>query len=254
MKITVITVTFNSAETVIGTLRSVASQSYPNVEHIVVDGGSTDGTLEHIRRHGSGVKRVVSEPDNGIYDAMNKGLRLASGDFVGFLNGDDTFAGPGVLADVAAAASQPAVDAIYGDLVYVSKNHPDRVVRYWRSGSWSCRQLALGWMAPHPTLYMRKALVDQYGAFDERLDIAADYDFMLRYFRRPDINVVYIRKVLVCMRTGGASNRSFGALYRKSREDLLALKRNAVGGWLTLLCKIARKLPQFMPAYLRPKH
>jgi glycosyltransferase len=245
LKITIVTVAFNSAETIGDTLKSVAAQTYADIEHIVIDGASKDGTVDLVRAQGSRVARLVSEPDRGIYDAMNKGLALASGDFVGFLNADDMLASSGVVASIAAAAAGPDIGAVCGDLVYVRKDHPDAVVRYWRCGAFARSRLRFGWMPPHPTLYVRRSLLADLGLFDTRLRIAADYDFILRYLNRPDMQVAYVPEVMVKMRLGGASNRSLQAVLRKSREDLLALRQNDVGGLFTLLCKNARKLPQF---------
>ena len=244
MKISVITVSYNSAATIADTMQSVARQTHADIEHIVVDGGSMDRTLAIVRAEGSRVAHVVSEPDKGIYDAMNKGLRLATGDFVGFLNADDMLASPDTVAKIAAAALSGA-DVIYGDLVYVNKDSPTEVVRYWSSGAFSADRLRYGWMPPHPTLYLRRSEQVGLGLFDLRLRIAADYDFMLRCLNKPGVRVAYLPEVLVRMRTGGASNRSLAALRNKSREDLFALRKNGVGGWFTLLCKNARKLPQF---------
>lgn len=245
MKISIVTVAYNSAATISDTLLSVAQQTHPDIEHIVVDGASRDGTLAVLRAKGSHVAKLVSEPDGGIYDAMNKGLALASGDFVGFLNADDMLATTGVVASIAAAAAAPDVGAVCGDLVYVRKDSPMAVVRYWRCGSFSQSRLRHGWMPPHPTLYVRRSLLNELGGFDTRLRIAADYDFILRYLKHPNLQVAYVPKVLVRMRLGGASNRSLQAMLRKSREDLVALRQNQIGGLLTLLCKNARKVPQF---------
>jgi glycosyltransferase len=242
----VVTITLNSAATVADTLQSVASQTYPNVEHLVIDGNSSDETLSIVQEHGRSGIRVLSEPDGGIYQAMNKGLRLAQGELVGFLNADDVYQDAEVLADVARVAQDGLVDAIYGDLVYVGRTNPARVIRHWHSGHWNHRRLRFGWMPPHPTLYVRKALIDLLGGFDEQLRIAADYDFMLRLLKGPRIRVAYLDRVVVRMRTGGASNRSLAMIWRKSREDLMALQRNHIGGWFTLLCKNVRKLPQFV--------
>lgn len=245
MRISVVTVAYNSADTIGDTLDSVAAQVRTEVEHIVVDGASQDATLGVVRRRGAHVARVVSEPDLGIYDAMNKGLALASGDFVGFLNADDMLASPDTLAAVADAAEDPTVDAICGDLVYVRQDRPDKVLRYWRCGEFSPRALRLGWMPPHPTLYVRRTRLLEVGGFDIRLGIAADYDFMLRLLSRPGIRLTTLPQVMVRMRAGGASNRSASAMLRKSREDLDALRRSGVGGIFTLVCKNLRKLPQF---------
>ena len=245
MKISVITVAYNSAATIAETLRSVATQTHPDIEHIVIDGASTDDTLTVVKTHGKHVQVLVSEPDRGIYDAMNKGLALASGEYVGFLNADDMLAGPDVVATIARAAGAANTSVVFGDLLYVNKDRPSELVRYWRSGAFAPSRLRFGWMPPHPTLYVRTALVKALGPFDLRLRIAADYDLILRYFNHPGVGVAYLPQVLVKMRTGGASNHSLRALLNKSREDLFALRKNQVGGLLTLVCKNARKLPQF---------
>lgn len=244
MKISIITVCFNSEKTISDTMRSVATQTHQDLEHIIIDGASQDNTLAVVREFQGGSPQVVSERDGGIYDAMNKGLRLATGEFVGFLNADDMLAGPNVLSLIAAAVGAGA-DAVYGDLSYVDKDRPAKVLRYWSSGVFDADSLRYGWMPPHPTFYIRRSLVQALGLFDLQFRIAADYDFMLRYLGQPGIRVAYVPEVLVCMRAGGASNHSMRALIQKSGEDLVALKKNRVGGIVTLLCKNTRKLPQF---------
>lgn len=247
MKITVITVAYNSAATIADTLRSVAAQQHPDIEHIVIDGASRDSTLDIVRREGAHVARVVSEPDHGIYDAMNKGLQLATGDFVGFLNADDLYADPMAVSRIAQAAARPGIDAVYGDLLYVREDDTSRVVRWWRSGPFHRGQLGWGWMPPHPTFYVRRGLLESTGiAFDANLRISADYEFMLRCLSRAGAQAAYVPEVLVRMRVGGASNRSVPAVLRKMREDLYALRRNRVGGPITLACKTLRKLPQLI--------
>lgn len=245
MKITVITVAYNSERTIVDMLRSVAAQTHPDIEHLIIDGGSTDRTLALVAEHGSHVARVVSEPDDGIYDAMNKGMRLATGDLVGCLNSDDLFATPQVLADVARMATQQGADAVYGDVTHFDPARADPLVRYWRAGSYSLRKVRLGWMPPHPSLYVRRAVIERIGVFDASLRIAGDYEFMLRLFSQPGLKVSYVPEVLVDMRVGGASQRSFGALMLKSREDLRALRRHRMGGIVALVCKNLRKVPMF---------
>ena len=246
MKITVITVTYNSAKTIVESLVSVAGQSHPDIEHIVVDGGSTDGTLELIAANNERVALLISEPDQGIYDAMNKGLRRATGDMVGFLNSDDSFSSPDVIALLVKHAAERNADAVFGDLVYVDPERTQPLVRYWQAGSFTVAKLRCGWMPPHPTLYVRRTVFDRIGFFDEALRIAADYEFMLRLLTCTELNVIYIPTVLVRMRVGGASNVSLAAMIRKSKEDLTALRRNEVGGLTTLLLKNLRKIPQFV--------
>lgn len=245
LKITVITVCFNAAQTIGDALRSVASQSWPDVEHIVIDGASRDNTLQVIEANSARVARVISEPDKGIYDAMNKGIRLATGDVVGFLNADDVYSSPDTLRTIAEALqAAPDCDAAYGDLVYVDKLRPEQVFRYWKSEPFDPRSLRRGWMPPHPTLYVRRSVLEAVGSFDTTLRIAADYEFMVRLFKRPGRSYAYVPRILVSMRTGGASNRSLKALQRKSLEDLKVMRRHGLGGVFTLLAKNLRKVGQ----------
>lgn len=246
MKITVVTVSYNSAKTIGNTLASVAGQTHPDIEHLVIDGGSKDGTLQVIQQQGAHVARVVSEPDNGIYDAMNKGLGLATGDMVGFLNADDVFWDRTAVAAIADAATRTAAQVVYGDLELVRENDLSSVVRLWRAGEFSAWRLKFGWMPPHPTLYVAAQTLRKLQGFDARYRIAGDYDFMLRCLSDPAVTTAYIPRVLTKQRLGGASTRSARAIWRKSGEDLQALKRSGVGGVGTLLCKNLRKLPQFL--------
>jgi glycosyltransferase len=246
MKITIITVAYNSAETIGDTLRSVAEQTHGDVEHIVIDGGSTDGTMEVVRREGLHVSIVVSEPDQGIYDAMNKGMRLASGEFLGFLNADDMLASANVVQKIAEAGIDPVVGYVYGDLVYVRKDATTEVTRHWRAGTFTTGKLKFGWMPPHPTFYVRRSVAQRVGGFDVNFRVAADYDFMLRCLRGQSHQAAYLPDVLVRMRTGGVSNRSLPSLMLKSSEDLAVLRKNDAGGLATILCKNVRKLPQFL--------
>lgn len=245
LKISVITATFNRVDTVAQALASVQAQTWPQVEHIVIDGASTDGTLQVIEAQRDRLAVLVSEPDGGIYDALNKGFALASGDVVGLMHSDDFYAHEQVLARVAQAFADQGVDGVYGDLDYVAKADPKRIIRRWRSGSYQREKLAHGWMPPHPTLFLRRSVIEQWGGFDTSFRIAADYDSMLRYLARGQIRLAYIPEVLVKMRVGGESNRSLSRILRKSREDYMALRRNNVGGLGALLWKNLSKLPQF---------
>lgn len=188
---------------------------------------------------------MVSEPDEGIYHALNKGLSLASGDVVGFLHADDFYADPEVLTRVAEAFADDSVDAVYGDLVYVNKSDPDKVIRYWKAGHFEFSKLARGWMPPHPTFYVRRTVYERFGGFDTSFHIAADYDCMLRMLSQANLNVRYIPEVLVKMRVGGKSNRSLKNILIKMNEDARALKKNGVGGLGTLVGKNLSKVPQF---------
>jgi glycosyltransferase involved in cell wall biosynthesis len=245
IKISVITATWNCEETVDGCLASVAAQTYEVVEQIVIDGGSIDGTLEILQKRRAQLAELVSEPDKGIYDALNKGISKSTGDVIGFLHADDVFAGPDVLQRVADAFASADVSAVYGDLQYVRKQDTDHVVRHWRSGQFSARKLAWGWMPAHPTLYVRRDWYEKVGGFDTSYRIAADYLSILTLFSQPDFRALYIPRVMVKMRMGGASNRSLANLIRKSREDYSALRHTGVGGIGALAWKNFSKLGQF---------
>lgn len=246
MKITIITAVYNREATVAQAIDSVRRQTYADVEHLLIDGASKDGTLAAIERVRYPGLRVISEPDKGIYDALNKGVRLASGDIVGLMHSDDFFAHERVLEKVAEAFAGPHVLAAYGDLDYVSAEDDSRVVRHWRSGDFSRAKLARGWMPPHPALFLRREVFQRHGAYDTSYRIAADYDAILRYFSREDLRPAYIPEVLVKMRLGGASNRSLRAILRKSREDYRALRGNGVGGLGALAWKNFGKIGQFL--------
>ena len=245
LKISVITVVFNRRDTIEGTLRSVVSQTYGDVEHIVVDGGSSDGTMVVLNAYRDQIDVLLSEADRGIYDALNKGIALATGDVVGFLHADDVFADEGVLARIARAFGDETVCAAYGDLVYVHEGDMTRVIRHWSAGNFSKSKLAWGWMPPHPTFYVRRSLYAQLGGFDLRYRIAADYDSMLRFLGRGEVQSAYIPEVLVKMRLGGVSNRSLANILQKSWEDYLSLRRNGVGGLGALVWKNLSKVGQF---------
>lgn len=224
IKISVVTATWNCASTLPDCLSSVARQSYANREHVIVDGASTDGTVDVIHRHIDQIATFKSESDKGIYDALNKGIQLASGDVVGFLHADDVYVSNDVLSKIARAFDDPSVCAVYGDLEYVSQQDTAKVVRRWRSKSFTKRDLGWGWMPAHPTLYVRRDWYTKIGGFDTSYLIAADYLSILKLFTQPGFKTEYIPDVLVTMRLGGASNKSISAILRKSKEDWRALR------------------------------
>jgi len=248
LKISLITATYNSAATVADTLRSVNEQTHADVEHIVVDGGSTDATLAIVRAEGKRVTTLVSEPDRGIYDAMNKGLKLATGDVVGMINSDDFFASPNVLALVAAALADSELDAVYADLCFVRQADPSRVVRYWRSSPFKPGLFARGWIAPHPTLYIRRGIFERFGGFDLAYPVAADTELMARFFEVHRIRTRYIPEIFVRMRMGGASTRSLKGIAAQNREVWSALRKNGLAGSMAGFAahKLASRLRQFV--------
>lgn len=247
LKISLITAVYNRRGTLAAALGSAASQSHADVEHLIQDGGSTDGSLDVIAACQHSGMRLVSQRDGGIYDALNLGIKRATGDVVGFLHSDDLFADDEVLARVAKALEDPTIDGVYGDLDYVAADDTTRIIRRWRSGAYDPAQLKWGWMPPHPTLYLRRRVYEELGVHDTSFRIAADYEAMLRYLVRGHIRLGYIPEVMVKMRVGGESNRSLGRILKKSAEDLRAIRRHGVGGLGTLAAKNFRKITQFIP-------
>jgi len=243
-KISIITICWNSADHIVSALRSVLQQTYENFEYIIQDGCSTDGTLDIVARHADPRMRVFSEPDAGIYDALNKAISKATGDIIGIVHADDFLASPTVLEKVAQVMADPSVDGVYGDLEYVLPDNPDSVIRYWRAGEYTPKLLKRGWMPPHPTLYLRREVYEQWGAFDTSYAISGDYEAILRWLVRGKIRLHYIPEVLVKMRLGGTSNR-LRNLWRKDVESLRAMRHHGVGGLPTLAMKYLRKLDQF---------
>lgn len=224
MKISVITVCFNSEQTIADTLRSVDMQTGIDLEHLIIDGASSDSTLAIIAAHPQTWRHVVSERDSGLYDAMNKGIALASGDVIGFINSDDFYASSDVLTMVADAFGDPSLDACYGDLCYVKKDRSESVVRYWRSSAFKPGLFRRGWCPPHPTLFIRRDLYTKFGAFDLTYRIAADMELMARFMERHRINALHLPKLFIKMRTGGASNNGISGVVRQNLEIWRAMK------------------------------
>jgi len=253
MRVSVITACLNSAETIGQCLESMSSQKYGDVEHIIIDGGSEDGTQDIIREHSRSVAKFVSEPDSGVYDALNKGIAMATGDVVGVLHADDVFEDERVIADVADAFERSGADTCYGDLVYVARDNVDRIVRRWKSGV--CRPghfRSRGWMPPHPAFFVRREVYERFGLFDTRFRIAADYELMLRLLVRHRVSTCYVPRVLVRMRTGGTSAPRIRTLLRTFSEDHRAWKVNGFpASVLTVAAKKLRKLAQYFPGLSR---
>jgi len=246
MKISIVTAVYNRERTIKDAILSVQSQRYQNVEHVIQDGGSTDDTLQIIRDNKIAVAHLVSESDRGIYDAINKGIGRTSGDVIGLMHSDDFFAHDKILGQVAMAFDDQSVDGVYGDLHYVSAVNTQKIIRHWKSGNYRKALLRRGWMPPHPTLYLRRRVFEEWGCYDPSFKVSADYDAMLRYLWKGNIKLVYLPEVMVKMRVGGESNRTLKLILQKTREDYKALRRNGVGGICTLVEKNTRKLQQFI--------
>ena len=244
----IITAIWNRAGTIEQALQSLAAQSCCDYEHIIQDAGSTDGTLALLTRITDPRMKMISQPDMGIYDGLNRAMARSSGQIIGLLHSDDFYAHPRVLEQVARRFEDTGADAVYGDLDYVSAADPATIVRRWRSGHFTPGALSRGWMPPHPALFLKRSVVERCGDYDTAFQIAADYDAILRYLGNSGITAAYLPEVLVKMRLGGASNRSFSRIVRKSCEDYRALRKNGVGGAGTLLWKNLRKVVQFISA------
>jgi glycosyltransferase involved in cell wall biosynthesis len=226
--LSLITVVFNGASTLEHTIRSFLEQTYRNLEFIVVDGGSTDGTLDILREYDEHIDYWVSEKDAGIYDAMNKGIALASGSIIGFINSDDFYVSSNVLANVAKVFANKSVDVCYGDLCYVKQFDTLKVVRYWKSSDFSLNSFEMGWCPPHPTFFVRREIYERYGMFDLSFKIAADVELMMRFLEVHRVCARYIPVLLVKMRMGGTTNRSLSNILKQNKEILRALKSHGL--------------------------
>jgi len=248
LKISIITVTYNASKYINNNLYSMASQSYNNIEHIIVDGLSSDDTIGILKKNNFNMINVICERDEGIYHALNKGIIASTGDIVGILHSDDIFEDPDVLSVVAENFIDDSVQAVYGNLKYVNKNNT-KVIRNWKSSKFIKSNLYKGWMPPHPTLFIRKNIIFPKYMYNETLSISSDYEMILRLFSQNFFNVVYIDKYLIRMRIGGASNKSFGNIILKMYEDFIALKHLNLTLRKRLLClskKNISKINQFI--------
>ena len=249
MKISVITVTLNSASFINDCLTSVKSQQYNDVEHIIIDGASTDGTLPLLESKREQLGALISKPDEGIYHAMNKGLTLATGEIIGFLNSDDFYATNNVLSQVASAfKNNSSLDACYADLIYTSKNDISKNIRYWKSSKFTPGLFSKGWCPPHPTFFAKSSVYKKFGGFNLNYKIASDVELMMRFLEVNKINVLYIAELWTKMRLGGITNNNFGNIFKQNKEILYALKKHNLSHnpFLFFVNKIFSKSMQFL--------
>lgn len=228
MKVTIITVTYNSEKYLDDCISSVKNQDYKNLEHIIVDGKSTDSTLEIIKKYNDHLAAWISETDRGMYDAINKGMELATGDIIGILNSDDILASPHVVSEIAEAFINNNADALYGDLEYVDPDDINKIYRIWKGKPYKKSLFRWGWMPAHPTFYIKTAFVKKYGGYENHFFTAADYEFMSRYLYVHNLKAIYLPKLLVKMRRGGQSNKNLYQRLRANRRDYLAMKKNKI--------------------------
>ncbi len=246
IQITIITVVLDNMAFIKDAIESVVCQKNANIQYIIIDGGSNDGSLEIINSFGDKISIVISEPDEGIYDAMNKGLALATGDMIGFLNADDFYAHSQVIEKVVERFNTEQCDALYADLDYVSRSDKNKIVRKWRSGIFDKKRFVKGWMPPHPTFFVLKEVYQKFGGFNKQLHMAADYELMLRFCYFNNIKVTYLQEVIIKMRLGGQSNRSFKNRVKANIQDRNAWVMNGVNPkWYTLLLKPLSKIKQY---------
>ena len=246
MKISIVTISYNSAKTIETTFMSVLQQTYSNIEYIVIDGGSTDDTLKIAKKYSEIITVLVSEQDNGLYDAMNKGISLATGDVIGLINSDDLFCDPDALNKVAKVFKKNKnLDSVYADLFYVSQRDINKISRRWVSGIQ--RKFKYGWHPAHPTFYIKKSIYDRFGLFDLSFKLAADFEIMLRFLDKHNISTTYLKEPLVKMRLGGETNKSFKNIYYQNIECLRAFDKNniKVSKLLYPFFRIIPKLFQF---------
>jgi len=247
MKISVLTISYNSEKTIEDTIKSVLSQDYKSLEYVIKDGGSTDKTLAIIDKYKREIAVVKSEKDSGIYPGMNQAIALATGDVIGILNSDDLYAYPQVLSEVAETFTKTNCDALYADLVYVNRDNTDKITRIWKSGQYKEGAFLKGWMPPHPTFFVKKELYEKFGVFNTELKSAADYEIMLRFIHKNKVKLAYLPKTIVKMRDGGASNITLKNRIKANLEDRKAWKINGIKpSFLTLYRKPLSKVFQFL--------
>lgn len=247
MKISVITAVYNRASTIETAIQSVIAQKDVDVEYVIIDGNSTDGTDKVIQQYQHSIHQYIRESDDGIYDALNKGVNVSTGDVVGFIHADDFIAEKHTLKHVAQALSDDELDGVYGDLVYVDETNTNRITRYWNAGQYDSNKFRFGWMPPHPTVYLRRSCYEKFGLFNLQMKTAADYELMLRMMVKHKIRMKYIPEVMVRMRSGGASNASVKNRLNANRDDQLAWSMNGLRAPLGLrFLKPLRKIGQFL--------
>lgn len=246
MKVTIITATYNSAEHLEDCIKSVMAQDHNDIEHIIIDGKSTDRTVEIIKKYKSGISAWISETDRGMYDAINKGMQMATGDIIGTLNSDDMLVSTGVIKEIVSAFEREKVDAVFGDLEYVDRIDNSHVLRIWKGKPYKRSLFRRGWMPAHPTFYFKRVLLEKYGGYETHFFSAADYEFMARYLFRFKATAYYLPKLIVMMRSGGQSNGNIKQRLRANRRDYLAMRKNKIPfAFIASILKPLSKLHQY---------
>lgn len=247
MKISIITVVWNNHKTIKQAINSVLNQTYQEIEYIIIDGKSFDGTVSIINSYGDKISKFISEPDKGLYDAMNKGIAIATGDIIGILNSDDFYENNNIIQNIVDEFQTKKVDIIYGDVVYVNPNNLKKIVRYYDSSKFDPLKFAYGWMPAHPSVFIKKHIYEKYGLFRTDLKVASDFDILARLIYSNNVNYSYVNKVFVRMRTGGISS-SFSNIFLIIKEQLKVCKENNID---TNIFKISSKYLTKLPGFLK---
>lgn len=246
MRVSIITVCYNSESTIQDTIKSVLHQDYKDIEYIIIDGQSTDQTLAIVNKYKNKIAHIISEKDNGMYDAINKGIHIATGKIIGILNSDDFYTDKQVISKIVDEIENKKVDSLYADLEYVHFKNISKTIRYWKSGTYRHGLFGNGWMPPHPTFFVKKDIYIQYGLYNTTFKSAADYELMLRLLHKHKVSTTYLKKTIVKMRVGGMSNASFKNRINANKEDRKAWEINGLKAkWYTLYLKPLSKLKQY---------
>ena len=251
IKVSIITVCFNSELTIEDTILSIMKQDYKNIEYIIIDGKSTDSTVKIIQKYNDYIDYFISENDNGIYDAMNKGIRKATGQIIGILNSDDFYPNKYILSNVVKTFIKENCDAVYGDLLYVKHNNTKKVIRYWEAGEYNIKKIKNGWMLPHPTFFVKSSIYKRFGLYDIDLKSAADYEMIIKLLYKHNISAIYIPMILVKMRMGGASNSSILKRIRANKEDGIAWTKNQLNK--PMFVRVKKPLQKIHQFFTKPK-
>lgn len=255
MKVTIITVTLNSEKYLADCIQSVFKQNYTNIEHIIIDGKSTDNTVSIIKKYDTYISKWISEPDRGMYDAINKGIEMATGDIIGVLNSDDVFASNDVIKNIVNCFVENKTDSVFGDLVFVNPSNIEKITRIWKGMPYRRFRFNYGWMPAHPTFYLKRELIKQYGLYENHYHTAADYEFMARYLYKHRISATYLDQMVVKMRNGGLSNGNLKRRLRANRRDYLAMKKNSIPfSFFVSILKPIGKIHQYKNAFSKPSH
>lgn len=247
MKVSIITAVLNGGEAFEDCILSVLNQDYPDIEHIVIDGGSSDTTLDIIKKYEGRISKLISEPDNGMYDALNKGIMMATGDIIGILNSDDFYSNNHVISDIIEEFERTSADSVFADLVFIKKNDHKKIVRYYRSANFNTNKFAYGWMPAHPTFFVRRSVYEKYGLFKTDYHIASDFELLVRFLSTHRISYSYMPRVLVKMRMGGKSTKNLNSNWILNREILRACSENGIKtNMLKIFSKYLSKIFQFV--------